>query len=573
MAYRIFCVLLAHMVPLLLCAQKQDAVWIFGYDYSGNNLAEGISLTYTNDTMEIGYAQRPMPFYHTSSMLSDSLGGLLLYSNGCYVSNDKGEMIEGSGHLNPGITYDLFCAEGGGYNDFKNSIFIPSPGEKGDCYLFHSPVVQSGNFVFSKNVLYTLIKIDVNNGEGTTLVKNMSAIYDSIHPDGFHAVKHGNGRDWWLAVPKDNSNTYHLLLLDPDGVHLQPPQSLGHLFDRNGGGELVFSPDGTMLARYNPRNDLQLFDFDRCSGLLSNLRYISWQDTSDIEIIGGLAFSADSRYLYMAAGVVTYQFDMQVSDVATSRTAVAWYDNWGCPFACTFHRLELAPDGTIVCTPADSGNAFHRIRHPERAGAACDFRQRDIQVQYPYANLPHFPVFRLGPLDGSPCDTLGLDNRPLAGWRHAAQALAVDFTSVSWYEPTAWHWDFGDGGSSTAVHPTHTYAAPGGYDVCLTVSNQHGSDTKCRKIWVGTVKTDEPKEPSVRVFPNPTSGWLNFSNLKINGTMQIKVHDIFGRLMLERNTDEPSLDLSALPSGTYRVSIFENGKLPIYRNIVLQRPE
>ena len=35
-------------------------------------------------------------------------------------------------------------------------------------------------------------------------------------------------------------------------------------------------------------------------------------------------------------------------------------------------------------------------------------------------------------------------------------------------------WDFGDGNSSTEVNPTHTYAAPGAYDVTLTTTNSAG---------------------------------------------------------------------------------------------------
>lgn len=35
--------------------------------------------------------------------------------------------------------------------------------------------------------------------------------------------------------------------------------------------------------------------------------------------------------------------------------------------------------------------------------------------------------------------------------------------------PSPYHWDFGDGNSSNAQNPSHTYAAPGTYDVCFTV--------------------------------------------------------------------------------------------------------
>ncbi len=43
-------------------------------------------------------------------------------------------------------------------------------------------------------------------------------------------------------------------------------------------------------------------------------------------------------------------------------------------------------------------------------------------------------------------------------------------------------WDLGDGNMSTVVNPTHTYMAPGNYQVCLIASNVCGSDTLCQ--WV-----------------------------------------------------------------------------------------
>ncbi len=50
--------------------------------------------------------------------------------------------------------------------------------------------------------------------------------------------------------------------------------------------------------------------------------------------------------------------------------------------------------------------------------------------------------------------------------------LAVQFTDLTTHSPTAWAWDFGDGGASTAQNPTHTYLAPGNYTVSLTVTKK-----------------------------------------------------------------------------------------------------
>lgn len=55
--------------------------------------------------------------------------------------------------------------------------------------------------------------------------------------------------------------------------------------------------------------------------------------------------------------------------------------------------------------------------------------------------------------------------------------LTVAFTDTSTGSPSWWKWDFGDGNISTEQHPTHTYAAPGTYEVTLTAYTLYGEDT------------------------------------------------------------------------------------------------
>ncbi|MCG3156248.1 MAG: hypothetical protein DKINENOH_02871 [bacterium] len=52
--------------------------------------------------------------------------------------------------------------------------------------------------------------------------------------------------------------------------------------------------------------------------------------------------------------------------------------------------------------------------------------------------------------------------------------LTVAFTDQSTGGPASWSWDFGDGNSSNAQNPTHTYATAGDYTVQLTVANACG---------------------------------------------------------------------------------------------------
>jgi PKD repeat protein len=61
-----------------------------------------------------------------------------------------------------------------------------------------------------------------------------------------------------------------------------------------------------------------------------------------------------------------------------------------------------------------------------------------------------------------------------------AAPLTVQFTDASQGLPTSWLWDFGDGGTSTDQHPSHTYTTAGWYAVSLTIGTPGGTDTVTR---------------------------------------------------------------------------------------------
>jgi PKD repeat protein len=60
----------------------------------------------------------------------------------------------------------------------------------------------------------------------------------------------------------------------------------------------------------------------------------------------------------------------------------------------------------------------------------------------------------------------------------------ISFTDLSTNSPDSWEWDFGDGGTSTAADPTHTYTTNGTFTVCLTAGNLAGSDEVCKDVTV-----------------------------------------------------------------------------------------
>ena len=93
---------------------------------------------------------------------------------------------------------------------------------------------------------------------------------------------------------------------------------------------------------------------------------------------------------------------------------------------------------------------------------------------------------------GSAINTIGppKNNPPVAHFSFVATALAVNFTDTS-TDPdgnatiTAHAWTFGDGGTSTATNPSHTYAAPGTYSVSEKVTDNGGlTSTKTTPVTV-----------------------------------------------------------------------------------------
>lgn len=88
---------------------------------------------------------------------------------------------------------------------------------------------------------------------------------------------------------------------------------------------------------------------------------------------------------------------------------------------------------------------------------------------------------------------------PVASFLTTPNLLSVAFNDQSSGNPQGRFWDFGDGNTSTQVNPSHTYASPGSYTVCLVTSNSCGSDTSCQVLTV--------------VCPLPNPGFNTSSNL------------------------------------------------------------
>ncbi|MBI5915216.1 MAG: PKD domain-containing protein [Bacteroidetes bacterium] len=495
-----------------LSAQNHDHVWLFGYDSNPTYLEwGGTVMDFNNSPPNLSYLYNEMNFVEVNASICNQGGDLQFYTNGLYVANKNHQpMLNGIG-LNPGP----FANDMGdiGYILDQGAFIIPHP-DGTNRYLIHADRVNSTVELkaHSSKLYYTLIDMNQANGLGKVIQKNQVILSDTIGLGKLTSVRHANGRDWWLLATEYLKNSYYRILITPEGVQNLGTSSTGNPLPKEGIGQAVFTPDGSKYIRnslvgmFQDTDYLDIYDFDRCTGLLSNQIRIPYVHGA---LAGGVAVSPNSRFIYMPHESVVYQFDLWADNIAASKKVVATYDGFtenGIP--TPFYLAQLAPDGKIYINVSNGVHYLHVIHQPNLPFPDCNVEQHGIHLPtYNSASLPNFPNYRLGPLDGSPCDTLGLDNHPIAKFRYdqdTSDYLSINFTDLSYYEPTTYGWQFGDGSSSNEINPVHTYASDGTYEVCLTVANGYGLNTYCRTLQIGTTATGEATpEVNLTVFPNP----------------------------------------------------------------------
>jgi hypothetical protein len=299
-------------------------------------------------------------------------------------------------------------------------LALPSPADSSKVYLCHltnhRDIFQGGFEVYTcDSSFYSIIDLGGNNGLGEVISKNVLINSDTLTSGCFSATRHGNGRDWWILHPYwQGNNCYYEFLLNDTGIGLYNIQCLGpeKLYD----GALpssCFSPDGSKYFWVDAGDGIRMFDFDRCTGTLSNPQIIAFPYPGfgdSVTLASGIAVSANNQYLYIAANVVVLQYDLFAADISSSVDTVGIWDHTydpSPPFAIDFFSEQLGPDGKIYINSADGVKHLSVINKPDFPRDSCMFTQHSLDLTtYNASSLPNFPNYRLGALKDSPCDTL-----------------------------------------------------------------------------------------------------------------------------------------------------------------------
>lgn len=165
---------------------------------------------------------------------------------------------------------------------------------------------------------------------------------------------------------------------------------------------------------------------------------------------------------------------------------------------------------------------------------------------------------------------------PVADFSWLAEAGVVQFSSTSTGAYT-YLWNFGDGQTSGAKNPQHTYASAGEYLVTLTITNACGSISTVEKIISITSGVAMPAFlTEFAIFPNPAGDYFT---LTLSGDPQkivlMELLDGSGRIMMRETSDFQSgtvlkrIDCRDWPAGMYLLRVSDGHKSG-FRKIIVE---
>ena len=386
---------------------KRNNIWVTGF-------APVVKLNYNNSLIIDTFLMTT--FTKCSSNISDTNGLFLFYSTGFSLMDKNSDTMLNGNYINSPYGNVLANYYGLSSPFDQTSIILPKKGNQ--YYVFSTGMSDSVannylNHVYTEfDVLnYSVVDMDSNNGKGKVIQKNV-VLADKQHywNTALHAVKHANGKDWWLVKADCNFNRYQEFLVKEDtilGPFYQNASVIGdwcvsysEIYFNHNGTKLASSMYGKLINGLYNRNRVDIYDFNRCDGKLTFERYyVVPYDTSSFpnnDFKNGICFSPNDSLMYMSNLYSIYQIDLYDTNTYnatfihgpdTSIAAFPWYAG-----------LAAAPDGKIYIGN-DNGTRKYMsyIDKPNVKGLGCNFMPQGLWQ--PYTNLrkpPNMPNYGLG---------------------------------------------------------------------------------------------------------------------------------------------------------------------------------
>ncbi len=352
---------------------------------------------------------------YSRAAYSDAEGNLAFASNGWRLVDHQGNVLSNRLYFdwvpwpadNPDPTMVL---------NSLGPLFLNDPGNPNRAYLFYGQY-KGGNFgpeVLKADVVFTYAYLDVPNR--ALISQNNIVMHDTSASGDMQACRHANGRDWWLIKPGIYEDEYFVGLLSPTGISEMQKITIPGIIHRGQFETLsYFSFDGLKFLHFTGKRYKYLheYDFDRCTGTLSNpvvhdlTDSIPWGDGNACTISpnGTKLYIRRSNWQDLNLAIALLQYDLtnaQWTHISSTHTASP---------QITPNGKEILLSDRIIVNDT-SYRTLSRILQPDLPGLLCNLvSHTDTLQNTPSFVYPsNFANFRLGPIDGSACDTLGINS-------------------------------------------------------------------------------------------------------------------------------------------------------------------
>ncbi|MCY7410251.1 MAG: hypothetical protein LH473_08260, partial [Chitinophagales bacterium] len=279
---------ISGFITFLSDAQNAGNIWYFG-DNAGIDFNSGSPVALSNSAMEI---------FEGCATACDNNGNLLFYENGEKIwDRNHNLMPNGSG-----LKGDTSSAQ---------SIIVHNPDSCNLYYVF----TMGSHITPNGGVWYSVVNMNLNGGYGDVIInqKNIQLLGASV--EGITAILNANEKDVWVIVHQMGNKKFNAYPVTAEGVGIPVETAIGPNRDASTIiGQLKTSHSGNKLVMVNTFSTIRidLFDFDRATGILSNdvnlTSYFSFTTGAY-----GIEFSPNDSLLYLSmifSNNVLYQLDL-----------------------------------------------------------------------------------------------------------------------------------------------------------------------------------------------------------------------------------------------------------------------
>ena len=304
-----------------------------------------------------------------ASISDSNTGALLFYTDGDTVwDKNNNIMPNGTGLI------------GGNGTSTQSALIIQQPGNSNLYFLI---TCDAGFYAGTMGVHYSVIDRTLNGGLGDVIVKN-KILTPPPATEKLTAVKHCNGKDFWIITHSYNSNAFNAYLFSASGIDTIPVISNAGTIQQGPnnevGGYLRPSPNGKKLAyAIEYISVFEIFDFDNSTGKVSNPVSVTYPGTIGLNgthLPYGVAFSPDNSKVYVSdfKGFI-FQYDLS-SNVPANIIASQTTINTG---LYGLGAIQLAPDGKIYLT-VYAQKFLSVINNPNAPGFSCNFQTNGVNL-------------------------------------------------------------------------------------------------------------------------------------------------------------------------------------------------